>query len=103
MVEIKPSSLKLEECLSRQKGTPSSDLFEARMEDMPYRCVDLIARGSPDGVQWINGKDVAVFEIRSPDLVDLAALVVIVARLRPIRVDYMHADGEHCIVYMLKW
>jgi len=96
MVELRPASLEI-------KDNPSPEFFEEMMDGLRYRFVDLVTRGSSDGRQWLNKEDTVVFEMRSPALSDLAALVVIVGRLHPSRIDYMYACGEHCIVYMMEW
>jgi hypothetical protein len=99
MVELSPASLELKDA----SGVPSPELFEEMMDGLRYRFTDLTTRGSPDVRQWLNKKNRVVFEMRSPVVSELAALAVIMCRLRPNRIDYMYADGEHCIVYMMEW
>ena len=95
MVELKPAENKLAESIIR------SHEFESLMEDVRFRYVDLIARGS--NKSWVNDEETVVFELRSPDVGDLVALTGIIAKIKPSKLDYMYGTGEHCIVYMLTW
>lgn len=99
MVELKPASLKL----NGLSGVPNPESFQDMMDGLRYRFIDLVTRGNPNSRQWINKADTVVFEMRSPCLSDLAAFAVVAGRLRPSHIDYMYAEGEHCVVYMMRW
>ena len=97
MVELKPSQNKLVETAN----VISSDTFEELMDEVRFRYIDLVARGS--GKSWLNNESTVVFELRSPAMGELVALTSIIAKMRPASLDYMYGTGEHCIVYTLTW
>lgn len=93
MVELRPSDLKLTGSLK--------DQFSAAMSGMRYRPIDLVQ--SRDQQSWVNSEKSVTFELRSPDIRELAMLTCNLSRLKPTEIDYMHALGDHCLVYWLKW
>ena len=98
MVELRPAVLQL------QSG-PGEKAFAESMANICHRFVDVIERNKEDKEvsQFVNGPTAVAFELRRPTIYDLSMLACVAGRLKPDRIDYMHAHGDHCIVYWMEW
>ena len=99
MVELRPSALKL----VSSKSCPGPETFVDLTDHLSLRYVDLFTKGSESSREWLNTEDAVAFELRQPSHSQLAELVCVIGRLRPKEIDYMHACGDHCIVYWMRW
>lgn len=98
MVELRPAVLQLE-------SGPGEKAFAESMENICHRFVDVIERSAENEEvsQFVNGPTSVAFELRRPTTSDLSMLACVAGRLKPDRIDYMHACGDHCIVYWMEW
>jgi len=92
MVELTDASLML-------KYGPGPEKFVREMDGMEYRFVDLAGNDQT----WTNCKESATVEFWRPSISDLANLACIVGKLKPDRIEYMYACGNHRIVYWMLW
>lgn len=100
MVELRPAALKLD----GENGSPDAATFDATIsEAVPFRTIDLFACSGEEPREWENGPNTAVIQLNSPSPTELAELVCAVARIRPRHIDYMHMEGECCVVYWMNW
>jgi len=96
MIELRPASMKLE------IGPGAS--FPEYLDDITHRFIDVIG-GDPTQQThpWVNDHQSVTFSMRRPTTHDLANLACIVAQIKPDRIDYLNACGDHCIVYWMQW
>ena len=95
MVELRPVTCKLSPKLA--------DAFLGAMQDICHRFVDVIERSKEEDIRFMNGPASVSFELRRPTTSDLSMLACIAARLKPDEIDFMHAHGDHCIIYWMQW
>lgn len=97
MVSLNPSEIRL----AKKGNCPDSQTFVKSIDGLRVKFVDL--EGRAEEKKWVNSINSVTFELRQPSVAEMAYLMRSICLLKPDVIEYMHACGDHCLVFWLKW